>query len=96
MILVFLLVVITAIYLIAARLELPPAILLVIGGVALSGRLVVQNGSLVAIGDPPWPTIPVLPVSATGALTLGSVTVRPDALVVTGTLAPSAIGLSGP
>jgi len=74
----------------------PDRISAVIGGVALSGRLVVQNGSLVAIGDPPWPTIPVLPVSATGALTLGSVTVRPDALVVTGTLAPSAIGLSGP
>ena len=36
MILVFLLMAITAISVVAARLELPPAILLVIGGVALA------------------------------------------------------------
>jgi hypothetical protein len=74
----------------------PDRIEAVIGGVSVAGRLVVQDGALVAVGDNPLPTLQVIPASATGPLTLQSVTIRPDALVVTGTLAPSALGIAGP
>jgi hypothetical protein len=74
----------------------PDRIEVVIDGVSVSGRLVVQDGALVAVGDAPLPTVQVIPASATGPLTLLSVTIRPDALVVTGTLAPSALGFGAP
>jgi hypothetical protein len=74
----------------------PDRIEAVINGVSVAGRLVVQDGALVAVGDKPLPTLQVIPASATGPLTLQSVTIRPDALVVTGTLAPSALGIAGP
>ncbi len=66
-------------------------------GASVSGRLAIQDGSLVVVVDAPLPTtVVVVPASATGPLHLTSVRITDGGLVLRGGLDAVALGVSPP